>query len=113
MNQDELQRLFQQAANLHRAGRLAEAEPLYSQVIEALPHGAEPYNMLGVLRLQQGRREEGLELICAAVRINPRNPDILGNYAQGLAELGRVDEALVAIDQVLAVKPDFPDARAA
>jgi tetratricopeptide (TPR) repeat protein len=110
MNQDELQRLFQQAANLHRAGRLAEAEPLYSQVIEALPHGAEPRNMLGVLRLQQGRREEGLELIHAAVRINPRNPDILGNYAQALTELGRFDEALVAIDQVLAVKPDFPDA---
>ncbi len=111
MNQDELQRLFQQAADLHRAGRLAEAEPLYRQVIEAHPLGAEPRNMLGILRMQQGRREEGLELIAAAVRIAPRNPDILGNYAQALAESGRFDDALVAIDQALAVKPDFPEAR--
>ena len=83
MNQDEIQRLFQQAADLHRAGRLAEAEPLYSQVIAALPQGAEPRNMLGILRMQQGRCEEGLELIVAAVRLNPRNPDIMGNYAPG------------------------------
>ena len=110
MNQDEIQRLFQQAVALHRAGRLAEAEPLYSQVIAALPQGAEPRNMLGILRMQQGRREEGLALITAAVRLNPRNPDIMGNYAQALAELGRFDEALVAIDQALAVKPDFPEA---
>ena len=108
MNQDELQRLFQQAATLHHAGRLAEAEPLYGQVIEALPHVAEPRNMLGVLRLQQGRRDEGLALIAASVRLNPRNPDIMGNYAQALAESGRFDEALAAIDQALAVQPGFP-----
>jgi tetratricopeptide (TPR) repeat protein len=111
MNQDEIQRLFQQAVGLHGAGRLAEAEPLYSQVIAALPEGAEPRNMLGILRMQQGRREEGLALIAAAVRLNPRNPDIMGNYSQALAELGRFDEALVAIDQALAVKPDFAEGR--
>jgi tetratricopeptide (TPR) repeat protein len=110
MKQNELESLFRQAVDLHSAGRLAEAGQLYQNIIAALPNSAEPLNMLGVLRMQQGRRAEGLELIVAAVRIAPLNPDVVGNYAQALAEVGRFDEALWAIDQVLAVKPNFPDA---
>ena len=110
MNKDEVYPLFQQAADLHRAGKLNEAGPLYQQVIEALPKAAEPHRMLGVLRMQQGRREEGLEMMAVAARLGPSNPDIVGNYARALADLDRFEDALVAIDHVLAVKPDFPGA---
>ncbi len=113
MSEDESFRLFRQAVDLHRAGRLAEAGPLYQQVIAALPQAAEPHSMLGALCMQQGRREEGLRLMVAAVRLAPRNPEIVGNYAQALAETGRFDEALTAVEQLLAVKPDFPGGREA
>ena len=74
------QNLYRQAAAFHQKGQLAEAEALYQQLIAALPM-TRTRHMLGILRLQQGRDGEALELLGAAVRISPRNPDMLGNYA--------------------------------
>ncbi len=110
MTKDELFALLQQAVDLHRAGRLDEAAPLYQQVVDALPRGAEPHNMFGVLRMQQGRREEGLGLITTAVRLNPRSAEIVGNYAKALVDIGRFDDALVATEHLLTLQPDFPGA---
>ena len=44
-----LQQKFNLALHHHKAGRLAEAEPLYRQVLAAAPHHADSLQLLGVL----------------------------------------------------------------
>ncbi|HWU54270.1 MAG TPA: tetratricopeptide repeat protein [Rhizomicrobium sp.] len=94
-----------QAIAFHQTGRLADAERLYLQLIA----GGEPtaHHMLGVVRAQQGRNTEALELMSAALALRPNAPEILSNYANVLKALGRFDEALASYDKALGLKPDY------
>lgn len=102
--------LMQQAIPRHQAGDLAGAEQLYNQVLAIAPADFTARHMLGVIRLQQGRNEEALELIGAALKINPRLPEALSDQAHLLRVLGRLEEALDSIDRSLALKPAVPQA---
>ena len=101
------QALFQQAISFHQNGQLDDAERLYRQCIEALPPSAEPYQMLGVLMLRQGRNGEALDLFDAGLKINPNNAEAHGNCGNALKGLGRFEEALVAYDKAIAINPVF------
>ena len=46
------------AVDLHRGGRLLEAESIYRQLIAASPDNAEYHHLLGVAQHQGGRHEE-------------------------------------------------------
>jgi predicted O-linked N-acetylglucosamine transferase (SPINDLY family) len=93
--------LLQQAIALHQAGRLADAERLYRQLMTADPRDATAPHMLGVVRAQQGRNSEALELMGAALALKPDAPEILSNYANVLRAQGRLDEALASYDKAL------------
>jgi predicted O-linked N-acetylglucosamine transferase (SPINDLY family) len=96
-----------QAIAFHQTGNLADAERLYLQVMAAQPKDAAAPHLLGVVRAQQGRNGEALELIGAALKIRPDAPEILSNYANVLKAQGRFAEALENYDRALAVKPDY------
>jgi protein O-GlcNAc transferase len=70
--------LLNQAIALHQTGRLADAERLYRQLMIANPREAAAHHMLGVVRAQQGRNGEALELIAAALALKPDTPEIPG-----------------------------------
>ena len=98
--------LFKQALALHQAGRLEEAAPLYERLKLATgAHDFDVLHMLGVLRAQQGRHTESLDLIGAALRIKNQSSSALSNYATALAALGRWPDALVYSDRALAINP--------
>jgi tetratricopeptide (TPR) repeat protein len=94
----------------HQAGRLAEAEPLYLQILEVNPGHFDARHLLGVLRHQQGRNSEALELIAAALSTNPHMAAALSNFGNVLRKLERHEEALASYDKALAIKPDFAEA---
>jgi predicted O-linked N-acetylglucosamine transferase (SPINDLY family) len=73
----------------------------------AQPKEAAAPHLLGVVRAQQGRNSEALELIGAALKIRPDAPEILSNYANVLKAQGRFAEALENYDRALAIKPDY------
>ena len=104
------QQLFQQALALHRAGRLAEAEQSYLQLLGVDPANAATNHMLGILRFQQGRNAEALELIAAALKIHPGDARILLNYANVQIALGRPEEALESYSKAVANKGDYAEA---
>jgi protein O-GlcNAc transferase len=58
--------LVEQAVALQQAGNLAQAEPLYLRILQVQPDHFDAQHMLGVLRHQQGRHAEALDLIGAA-----------------------------------------------
>jgi tetratricopeptide (TPR) repeat protein len=61
---------MQYALELHRKGILDQAEGLYSGVLKLAPDRVEALHFLGVLKNQQGRPEEALALIAAALELN-------------------------------------------
>jgi predicted O-linked N-acetylglucosamine transferase (SPINDLY family) len=102
MNQQEA---IQRAMPLHQAGRLAEAEALYSQVLAANPNSFPALHLMGLLRWQQQRIGEALELMEKALKVQPGAPETLSNYAMALSSLGRNQEALAILDEALKARP--------
>jgi predicted O-linked N-acetylglucosamine transferase (SPINDLY family) len=106
------QSLLNQAIAFHQSGKLADAERLYLQLMAAEPGEATSRHLLGVIRAQQGRGREALELIGAALAIAPEAPEILSNYGNVLKTEGRFAEALSHYERALAIKPDYVAAMA-
>lgn len=96
-----------QAIAFHQTGNLADAERLYLEVMAAEPKDAAAPHLLGVVRAQQGRNGEALELIGAALKLKPDAPEILSNYANVLKAQGRFADALANYDRALNLKPDY------
>jgi predicted O-linked N-acetylglucosamine transferase (SPINDLY family) len=104
------QSLSQQAALLHRSGKLDEAERLYLAALAADARDATALHFLGVLRAQQGRMIEALEKIDAALVLTPDDAEARLNRANVLKSMGRAEEALASYDRALVLKPGWAQA---
>ena len=105
-----LQQWIQEALALHRAGRLAEAEPLYLKSLAADGDCYPALQLMGLMRLHQNRAAEALPYIERALRLRPDTPETLANYGIALEGVGRHGEALQALQRVLTLTPN--DSRA-
>lgn len=105
-----LQTLLHQAQSLHQAGRLAEAEGLYRQVLCQVPPNFRLQHLLALVQFQQQRHGEALASVAAALAINPEASESLALKGALLAATGRGDDALILFGRALALKPDLPDA---
>ncbi len=97
--------LYQRALTLHHAGKLADAEGLYKTLLDYFPYQVEILTTLGILQLQQGRSEAGIQHIKKSLNLNPNQPVAIYNMAVELQRLTRLDEALICYDQVLKLNP--------
>jgi predicted O-linked N-acetylglucosamine transferase (SPINDLY family) len=101
---------LQDALQLRRAGKFAQAAELYRQILSDEPKHFEALHALGILNYQSGQLETAERLIREAVAANPRAADAAYNHACLLQRLNRLDEALLAFDAALAVRPDSLEA---
>ena len=99
---------MQQAVALHNAGRLAEAEKVYRDVLQKDPRNADALQLLGLIEHQKGNNERAVELIRKAVTIRPR-AEFLINLAQAHKALGKTQEALEATQRALQMAPNIPE----
>jgi protein O-GlcNAc transferase len=104
------QTLIDQAVTLHRSGNLPDAERLYRQVLAADPRDFTARHLLGVAMAQQGRGDDALKEIAAALDLRPGDADALLNHANILKTLGRTDEALTGFTRALDGRPGWPQA---
>jgi len=102
--------MLDQGTELHRRGQLTEAEQIYLRVLQERPDQFEAGNLLGVLRLQQGRFEEALAPVQAALTARPDSVGALMNYGLILHMLKRPQEALASYERALALRPDNAEA---
>lgn len=86
--------LWRQATELHRAGRLGEAEVLYRRLLAVAPDDPEVLYPLGQLYNQAGRCDEAVACLQRAIVVNPRHARACNTLGMALEELGRLDEAL-------------------
>jgi tetratricopeptide (TPR) repeat protein len=105
-----LQQQFEAGVLHHRAGRLAEAERTYRQILALHPNHADALHMLGVLEVQAGRLDAGIELIRRAIAICSTRATYYRNLGNGLLHIGRLDEAIAAYRQAILLDPDNAEA---
>lgn len=103
-------REFTHALELHRAGRLAEAERGYRRILELEPEHADSLHLLGVVALQTGHLDVALALVQRAVALRPDGAVYRNNLGQILERLQRGDEAALAYRAALALDPGYAEA---
>jgi protein O-GlcNAc transferase len=96
----------------HRAGRLADAEKIYRQVLSQRPNQAEVLHLLGILSAQTGNSSEAIELIGRAISISPTNAVYHNDFANALKANGQIDRAIASYRQAIRLKPDLADVHA-
>ena len=100
---------IQTALEHHRAGRLAQAEEIYKQVLQADPSHPDALHYLGAIAIDQGRYEEAADLIGRAIRIKPSR-SMYYNLGNALRELNKLDEAVENFRHALALDPNYAEA---
>jgi tetratricopeptide (TPR) repeat protein len=94
----------------HQAGRLAEAEAHYQQVLAAIPGHGDALHLLGVIAYQSNRPEMAIELIGQAIEHNGNIASYHTSCGLALQSLRRLGEALDNHDRALALDRDNVEA---
>ena len=101
------QEQFESVLSHHQAGRLAEAEMLYRQVLAREPDHAGALHLLGVLAAQVRQFDVAVDLIGHAIRVRPDSAEAHYNLGTSLQGAGRFAEAIAAHRQAIRLKPDL------
>ena len=104
MTIDEAMQLGRQ---YHQAGRLAEAEALYRQVLATAPNYPPALHLIGVLAGQVGRLELAIDLIARSTQIDPNNALAWNDLSVFLKNCGRTDESIDACKRSIALEPGY------
>jgi len=107
----KVQHTFASAVTAHRAGKLAEAERLYRQVLAADRRHLDSLRMLGLLAQAAGKNDEAVQLIREAIGFHPRSAEAWSDLADVHAEAGRSAEALEAYRKAMDISPYHARAR--
>lgn len=103
---DVTQRL-REAVALHRGGRIAEAEHLYTGILVQNPNHPDALLFLGVIEAQRGRTDRALQLMERSLAVNPRSATAHYNRANLLRDEGRLEQAVEAYGAALALNPRY------
>jgi tetratricopeptide (TPR) repeat protein len=104
-----LQQLFNTALAHHQAGRLAQAEPIYRQILTANSNQPDTLHLLGLLYHQAGHSQQGLDLILRSVQLAATFSS-LHNLGEVLRALGRPNDAVQCYRRAIELNPKFADA---
>ena len=94
LSPDDTSVMFQFGAALDRAGRRADAQKIFRDVIAKDPLDANALNYLGYLLAEQGTSlDEAVSLIQRALKVDPDNPSYLDSLGWAYFQQGKLDLA--------------------
>ncbi|MFI5336958.1 MAG: tetratricopeptide repeat protein, partial [Opitutales bacterium] len=93
MSPTQIQNLLQQAVTLHRAGRMEQADAIYTRVRMAAPRNFDVLHLSGTLALQQNRLSEAITLLSQAHKLDPKSAVCAMRLGVSLLTAGRNAEA--------------------
>jgi predicted O-linked N-acetylglucosamine transferase (SPINDLY family) len=98
---------LQIALGYHQAGRRAEAESIYRQILAQEPEHAGALHYLGVLAGQAGDLDRALDLIGRAVARTPAVAEYQCNLGEFYRRAGRLTEAITCLERAIALRPEL------
>ncbi len=96
---------LEMAAELHRHGRLSEAEQAYLRVLDENPKEIQAWLLYSQLLISCNRREAAVEALRRAITANSFAIDLYSSLAMLLGQLGRHDEAKKVSQQATEIAP--------
>ena len=99
--------LLRRAGEHHQAGRLAEAQALYRQILARQPRHADALHRFGLLAHQVGENDAAADLISQAIAARPSTASYHNDLGIVLAAQCRPSEAVAAYRRAIALQPDF------
>ncbi len=93
----------------HRAGRLAEAESIYRQILRIDPDHAPALHLLGTIASRARNQDAAIDLIGRAIRLKPSAP-MYCDLGSAYRAHGKPEAALECFREALRLQPDFADA---
>lgn len=103
--------LLASARALAAAGRMAEAEPVYRQVLENSPDAVEAMTFLASCALRRGDPAGAVALLQRAREQQPGNPQLLKNLGVACEAAGDLAAARAALEAALQAAPEHFGAR--
>jgi tetratricopeptide (TPR) repeat protein len=92
-----------------RAGRLAEAESIYRQILAIHPNDENSLHLLGMVASQRGQQLEAAGLISRAIEVNPKVAEFHNNLAVVHTALRRHEAAIECCQRALQLNPTSPE----
>jgi protein O-GlcNAc transferase len=96
----------------HQAGRLAEAERVYRQILAVEPQQPDTLHQLGMLAMQARQFSAAVDLIGKAIRADASQPAFYANLGEAHRHLGALSEAVACYRAALRIQPDLAQAQA-
>lgn len=93
----------------HQAGRIAAAEAVYRQILDADPKHSDAMRLLGLVAHQRRQHQLAIDLISRAIALRA-TPLHYQNLGMAYCGLGRLDDAAACYRQALAIDPRLIDA---
>jgi protein O-GlcNAc transferase len=104
-----LQQRLAAALDLHRRGKLYEAEQVYRAVLDQYPRCFDALHLLGVIAIERGALDDGVKLVRRALEIEEAQPAALYHLASALLTKGDTAGALSAAERAVDLQGDQPD----
>jgi tetratricopeptide (TPR) repeat protein len=102
-------RWFGAALAHQRGGRAADAERVCREILSVDPGHAQTLHLLGLIKHQRGRSDEGIEHIRTAIMRDGRDPAFHHNLGNILKALGRPGDSIHCYERALALAPTSVD----
>lgn len=105
----DLGEAFMVRGEIHRHHRELDAAALdFERAMELIPGNAALYHWFSFVRTAQGRRDESYALLQRAHELDPLSRVIHVNYAAHPFFEGDDEQAIIELDRVRALHPDYP-----
>ena len=106
----KLEQALELARRHHQAGRLAQANTLYREILGTSPANPDALHLLGVLTIQLGEPDVGAGLIRQAIQHNAGDADYHANLGMALSAMAELEGAISAYEQALRINPHHANA---
>jgi predicted TPR repeat methyltransferase len=101
---------LREAIAKHRAGDHAAAESGYRKHLKEFPNDPSALHFLGLLRTHQGRNEEAVKLIVAALEIDPEYVDAWSNLSVAYYKERDLERSEFCARKAIEISPQFVNA---
>lgn len=110
MSRAAIQSLLQTGQRLHQAGKLADAEAAYRQVLQRVPDDPTALHLLGLLAHQRGDNDVALDLLRKSVSARRTPPEFHYNFGSVLLTLGDAEGAAAQNARAVESRPGYSQA---
>src|SRR3954469_23404560 len=108
MPQPSIDQALATAVEHHSAGRLAEAESIYRQVLQQQPDNPNALHLLGLIALDTGQPDAAIALIRRAVAVRPQTAALHMSLGRACEAAGKSTDAIAAYEDAARLDAQNP-----